>query len=67
MKTTATAEGKREPDQLEVEDAAEVEREGRLKESTIARQAELVRLAKEEALARKAVNLLKGRHGSPRS
>ena len=58
-KTTASAEDKREPDQLEVEDAAEVEREGRLKESTIARQAELVRLAKEEALARKAVNLLK--------
>ena len=58
-KTTASAEDKREPDQLEVEDVAEVEREGRLKESTIARQAELVRLAKEEALARKAVNLLK--------
>jgi hypothetical protein len=57
-KTTASAEDKREPDQLEVEDAAEVEREGRLKERTIARQSELVRLAKDEALAQKAVNLL---------
>ena len=36
-----TAEAKREPDQLEVEDAAEAERESRLKESTTAKQSEL--------------------------